>query len=72
MIKGAEILEDAFIEEQLWMLDNGFEESQIKDNVFRYVFVKGIGNIKINALIFRCMDMYAYIILKHKSDETND
>lgn len=56
---------EGFIQEQLNMLKNDFDKSQIKDNVYRYIFKRGIPNFNINSLIFQCMELYAEIILRN-------
>lgn len=53
-----------FIEEQVAMFNEGIGESQIKDNVYRYIFRRGIPNFNINALIYQCMGLYAEILIK--------
>jgi hypothetical protein len=56
-----------FKEEQVAMLKNGFSEAQIKDNVYREIFYIGIPNIRIEALIFTCMEVYSDIIIQFKN-----
>ncbi len=55
--------QEEFISEQLEMLKNEFSKSQIRDNVYRYVFDNGIPNASINALIDVCMELYSKIIV---------
>lgn len=57
-----------FIDYQVSMLKKGFAESQIRDNVYRYVFFNGVPNIQINTLIDNCMSLYSEIILKSKNN----
>lgn len=54
-----------FIKEQIVLLCDDFSNSQIMDNVYRFVFRNYIPNITINAAIFLCMEMYAEIITKY-------
>ena len=61
-----------FINEQLNMLNDGFDKSQIKDNVYRYIFKNFILNFNINALIFECMELYSNIILIHLKTKKNE
>lgn len=57
---------EKFIEEQLQMLKNDFGKSQIQDNVYRYIFRRGIPNFNINALIFQCMELYSEIMKRYR------
>lgn len=59
---------EKFINEQIRMIKLEFSLSQIQDNVYRFIFRKGIPNITINALIFSCMELYSEII-KRESNE---
>jgi hypothetical protein len=52
-----------FIDLQIKMINDGFERTQIKDNVYRFVFKRGIPNSNINSLIFQCMELYSEIII---------
>ena len=56
---------EKFIKTQLEMLSGQFAKSQIRDNVYRYVFSKGIPNLTINAMIDRCMELYSEIINRY-------
>lgn len=58
--------EKEFIEEQLKMLEDDFSKSQIMDNVYRYIFKRGINIFKLEALINQCMEFYAEIMIRHK------
>ncbi len=50
-----------FIGLQLDMINDGFRRSQIMDNVYRYVFTRGVPNININSMIEECMELYVEI-----------
>ena len=60
---------EIFIEEQLKMLENDFDKSQIQDNVYRYIFKRGIPNFNINSLIFQCMELYSEIIKRYSKKD---
>jgi len=55
---------DEFINMQVSGIKSGFNHTQIRDEVYRYIFKRGIPNININALIHQCMETYAEIIKK--------
>jgi hypothetical protein len=48
-------------------LDSGFDESQIRDEVYKYIFKRGIPNFNINALISQCMQLYSDIIIEQSN-----
>jgi uncharacterized protein YutE (UPF0331/DUF86 family) len=54
--------DEKFIEMQLSMIKNQFGLAQIRNEVYRYIFRKYIGNITIDAMIEMCMELYAEII----------
>lgn len=60
-----------FIQQEVKMLMQGFDKSQIKEDVYRYVFSKGIANIRIDSLIMSCMDVYAKIILLYNGNPSS-
>ena len=60
---------EEFIKNQIKMLAQGFEKRQIKDNVFRFVFIKAIPNLNINFQIFNCMELYSQIINSNLEEE---
>jgi uncharacterized protein YutE (UPF0331/DUF86 family) len=53
---------EKFIEMQLAMIKEQFGLSQIRNEVYRYVFRQNIGNVTIDAMIEMCMELYAEII----------
>jgi len=53
---------EKFIEMQLSMIKNQFGLSQIRNEVYRYIFRKHIGNVTIDAMIEMFMELYAEII----------
>lgn len=59
---------EKFKKDQIEMLFDDFGESQIQDNIFRLIF-KDVGNIRIEALIFRCMSLYAEIICEYRNQQ---
>jgi uncharacterized protein YutE (UPF0331/DUF86 family) len=54
--------DEKFIEMQLSMIKNHFGLAQIKNEVYRYIFRKYVGNVTIDAMIEMCMELYAEII----------
>jgi hypothetical protein len=56
---------DKFLADQIEMMDNGFSQSQIRDNIYRRVFADGVPNLTINAMIDRCMELYAYVLITY-------
>lgn len=53
---------EMLINQSVLMLKNGYSQSQIRDEVYRFVFMATIPNITINAAIDRCMELYGEII----------
>lgn len=60
-----------FKNNQMKYLKNGIDESQIRDEVYRYIFKRGIPNFNINALIMQCMQLYSDIIIEQISNNTD-
>ena len=58
-----EELDQDFINLQLKLLGNDFEKSQIKENVYNYIFGNRIRNYRLESLIYQCMDLYSKILL---------
>jgi len=58
---------DKFIKMQLDMLDQQFSEAQVRNEVYRYVFKNSIPNLTIDAMIDRCMELYAEIIKRYNA-----
>lgn len=54
-----------FIKEQVSLLYSDFSTTQIRDNVYRFVFRNYIPNVTINAAINSCMEIYAEIIMEY-------
>ena len=44
------------------MIENQFGLAQIRNEVYRYIFRKYIGDVTIDAMIEMCMELYAEII----------
>ena len=53
---------EKFIEMQLAMILNQFGLSQIRNEVYKYIFRKYIGNATLDAMFEMCMELYAEII----------
>ena len=51
-----------FIKEQAELVRCGFGLSQIQSEVWDYVMSNGMGVLRIEAMIFRSMEIYAEII----------
>jgi hypothetical protein len=58
-----EELDQDFINLQLKLLANDFEKSQIKENVYNYIFGNRIRNYRLESLIYQSMDLYSKILL---------
>ena len=54
-----------FINQQVEMIKNDFGLDQIKDNIYRYFVRYHLPNITLDALIHRCMEMYAEVLKRH-------
>ena len=46
------------------MLFDDFGKSQIQDNVYRFIIDKHAKIIKLDALVYACMDLYAEIMVE--------
>ena len=62
---------EKFIADQIAMLNSGYSEEQIRDNVYRRVFKDGVPNMTIDAMIKACMQVYSYIMIKYAFQEIN-
>lgn len=51
-----------FIQRQVASIRSGFGLSQIRDEVYRYVFRENVGILRIDAMIDLCMELYLAII----------
>ena len=64
--------ESDFIKNQIELLNDGFSESQIKQDVWSYCLRKYNSCLRLDAIIHLSMGIYSEIILEHKKNEIRD
>lgn len=55
---------EKFIKQQIEMLFDDFSKSQIQDNVYRFVIDECSKILKLDALVYACMSLYADIMVE--------
>ncbi len=58
-----------FIQKQVELINEDYGLDQVKDNIYRFFVKYHLPNITIDALIHRCMEMYAEITKRNFAEQ---
>ena len=61
--------ESDFIKNQIELLNDGYSESQIQQDVWSYCLRKYNSSLRLDSIIHLAMGIYSVIILEHKKNE---
>jgi hypothetical protein len=62
---------EKYIKIKLDMLNNGFSHAQVRNDIFRHIFKECVPNLTIDAMIDRCMELYAEVVKRAMAEQSS-